>query len=155
MCLSGISDHGVSCLTSQWGSIIKLPWVRTVRSRYPFWYDLRCCKDVRLPQQTRLDRRGGWVKTSKFGQEWSLLTPYRLWETDMWRVLGGNNIRGNPHGSLQSELKGHTTYYKWSSIHLPCLLKSKQLYRGALILFVGCLQYTDTTHEDKEWQKLN
>ena len=30
-------------LLFQWGSSVKLPWVRTVTSRYAFWYDIGCC----------------------------------------------------------------------------------------------------------------
>ena len=41
--LSGISGQGSGSLLSQWGSTIKLPWVRIVTSRYPSWYDLRSC----------------------------------------------------------------------------------------------------------------
>ena len=49
-----ILHQGADSLISQWGSAIKSSWVCTVISRYPSWHDLRCCKDVKLQQPTRL-----------------------------------------------------------------------------------------------------
>ena len=42
------SSHVICCsivtlYSAQWGSTIKSSWVRTFTSRYPSWYDLRCC----------------------------------------------------------------------------------------------------------------
>ena len=38
--------HGAGRLISQWDTTIT--WVYTLRSRCPSWYDIRCCKDVKL-----------------------------------------------------------------------------------------------------------
>ena len=57
MWLSGISGHGVNSLISQWGSTIKSPWVCSVTSRYPSWYYLRCCQDVKPKQPCN---HSGW-----------------------------------------------------------------------------------------------
>ena len=43
MRLSGISGHGASRLISQWDSIIKSPWLWTVTSQCPSWYNHRYC----------------------------------------------------------------------------------------------------------------
>ena len=48
-----LSCHAASGLVSQWASIMKLSWVRSVTSQYPSWYDLRCCQDIKLQQQTK------------------------------------------------------------------------------------------------------
>ena len=42
MWLSWISGHDSGGLLSQWGSTIKSPWVHTVTSPYPSWYDITC-----------------------------------------------------------------------------------------------------------------
>ena len=47
MWLGGILGLATSRLIFQWGNTTKLPWVHTVTWQYPFWYDLRCCKDVK------------------------------------------------------------------------------------------------------------
>ena len=58
MWLSRILSHGIGGLICQWGSTIKSPLVRTITSRYPSWYDLRCCcKDVK-PHQPNNNVRG-------------------------------------------------------------------------------------------------
>ena len=49
---SGILGHIADGLVSLRGSTINSPWVRSVISQYPFWYDLRCCQDVKLKQAT-------------------------------------------------------------------------------------------------------
>ena len=53
MWLSGISGYGTGSLVSQRGSTIKSPCACTVMSRYPSWYDLRCCQDIKLQQQNQ------------------------------------------------------------------------------------------------------
>ena len=47
--MSAISGYGAGGQVSQWGSTIKPPRVRTVKSQYRFWYDFNCCQDIKLP----------------------------------------------------------------------------------------------------------
>ena len=46
--------HGAGDLLSQWGRTICAPWVRTVTSQYPSWYDLWCCWGVKLQHPKNL-----------------------------------------------------------------------------------------------------
>ena len=57
MWLSETLHHHASGLVSKWSSTIKLPWVCTVTSWYPSWYDIRCCKDIKLHQPTKGPRK--------------------------------------------------------------------------------------------------
>ena len=55
--LSWILGHNTSLSVPdicQWGSIIEFPRVRTLKSRNPSWYDLRCCQD-KIPTSAKAD----------------------------------------------------------------------------------------------------
>ena len=64
MKLSGILGHGAGSGISQWDTTITSPWLCTVISWYPSWYDHRCCQYVKLLQPTSRwtrDHVVGWV----------------------------------------------------------------------------------------------
>ena len=60
MSVNEIPGHGDGCLPSQWGNTMKSPWVNAVTSRYPHWYDLDCCQDIKPRKSTKLFNSGGY-----------------------------------------------------------------------------------------------
>ena len=80
--------HGVGGLVSQWGSTIKSPWAHTVTSRYPSWYAIRCCHDVK--QQT--NHIGGTHPRGR-SSSWGV-TGLRWWRRREWWCSTGGRRRG-------------------------------------------------------------
>ena len=94
MWLSGKWGHGVSCLFTTLGNSIRSPWICTVTSWLPSWYDLRCCQDVKL-KETNLAR----CVSNKIS-EWvaCLLFVHKSW---VWSLQGSHRSVQESHRSVQ------------------------------------------------------
>ena len=89
MWLSRISGHDTGGLISQCGSTIKSPWVHTFTSWCPSWYDLRCCKDIKLPKPTNpkhfeiVGSIPDWVYPKSY-KNWNLSLPILVEQGKYW-----------------------------------------------------------------------